>query len=62
MGYFGGLVNFIQFKKREKHREKSDILQKLSLLNGCFSRFLHYTNGTKSCKASHMNIQCVAYP
>ena len=27
---------------------------KVTLLRGCFSRFLNYKNGTKSCKASHM--------
>ena len=29
-------------------------LLKLTLLHGCFSRFLNCTNGTKSCNASHM--------
>ena len=27
---------------------------KASILHGCFSRFLNYTNGTKLCKASQM--------
>ena len=27
------------------------ILLKVALLHGCSSRFLHCTNGTKSCKA-----------
>ena len=30
------------------------ILLKLTLLHGCFSRFLNCTNGTKSCNAPHM--------
>ena len=29
-------------------------LLKVTLLHGCFSRFLNCTNGTKSYKASHM--------
>ena len=29
-------------------------LGRLTLLHGCFSRFLKYTNGTKSRKASHI--------
>ena len=28
---------------------------KITLLHGCFSRFLNCTNGTKSRKASHIN-------
>ena len=32
------------------------ILLKVTLLHGCFSRFLNCTNGTKSWKASHINI------
>ena len=56
------LVPFGQFKKREKHRcrsvnfskvaDFSQILLKLTLLHGCFSRFLNCTNGTKSHNAS----------
>ena len=30
------------------------LLVKLAVLRSCFSRFLNCTNGTKSCKASHM--------
>ena len=33
------LVPFVQFKKQEKHPWKS-VLLKVTLLNGCFSRFL----------------------
>ena len=44
------LVPFVQFKKREKH----PTLLKVTLLHGCFSRFLNYTNGTKSLKAPHI--------
>ena len=31
-------------------------LLKLKLLHGCFSRFLNWANGTKSRKASHLNL------
>ena len=48
------LVPFAQFKKREKHPWMSVTLLKLTLLHGCFSRFLYCTNGTKSRKASHI--------
>ena len=30
------------------------VLVLLTLLHGCFSRFLNYTNGTKLCNASHI--------
>ena len=30
-------------------------LLKITLVHGCFLRFLNCTNGTKSCKASHMS-------
>ena len=30
------------------------ILLKLTLLHGCFSRFLNCANGTKSCNAQHI--------
>ena len=33
---------------------KTWTLLKTTLLHGCFSHFLTCTNGTKSCKASHM--------
>ena len=46
------LVPFAQFKKREKHpwrrRRRPATLLKLTLLHGCFSRFLSCTNATKS--------------
>ena len=32
-----------------------DFTLKLTLLHGCFSRFLNFTNGTKSCNARHMH-------
>ena len=61
----GDLVPFVQFEKREKHSwrsvtfSKPATLLKLTLLHGCFSRFLNGTNGTKSCNAPHlMNIKC----
>ena len=55
--------HWYQFKKREKHpwgnvtfscRLKSTILLKVTLLQGCFSRLLNCTNGSKSCNASHI--------
>ena len=42
------LIPFVQLKKREKHFTESKLLQ------GCFSRFLSCTNGTKSGKALHI--------
>ena len=63
------LVPFVQFKKREKKPAgfsnftkvkllKPATLLKVTLLHGCFSRFLNCTNGTKSCKALHRtNVQ-----
>ena len=54
------LVPFVRFKKREKlpqrnvNFSKVTTLLKLTLLHGCFSRFLNCTNGTKSCNAPQM--------
>ena len=53
------LVPFVEFKKCEKHLWRVILLVKLqalkvSLLHGCFSRFLNFTNGTKSYNASHI--------
>ena len=49
------LVPFAQFKKREKHPLRSaTLVLKVTLLHGCFSRFLNCTNCTKSRKASHI--------
>ena len=48
---FGAII---QFKEHEKHPWGSVILKvtvallKLTLFHGCFSRFLNYTNATKS--------------
>ena len=42
------LVAFVQFKKREKHPWRS-------VNYGCFSRFLNYTNATKSRNAPQIN-------
>ena len=68
------LVPFVQFKKRGRHPWRSvnfskvasfkpATLQKLTLLHGCFSRFLHCTNGTKSCNAPHIlnNFKLISY-
>ena len=53
------LVPFVQFKKRKKHPWRSVNFSKvaglkLTLLHGCFLRFLNCTNGTKSHNASQM--------
>ena len=64
-GALRDLVPFVQFKKREKHSWRSVnfskvagfknvTLLKLTLLHGRFSRFLNYTNGTKSPNTSEM--------
>ena len=57
----GDLVPFAQLKKREEHPWRSitfikvaGSLLKVTLLHRCFSRFLNYTNGTKSRNASHI--------
>ena len=55
------LLPFVRFKICEKHPwsatfskvEPATLLQ-VTLLHGCFSRFLNYTNGTKSWKALHI--------
>ena len=38
-----------------KLQAKPATLLKVTLLHGCFSRFLNCTNGTKSCKVSDYN-------
>ena len=56
------LVSFLQFKKREKHTWRSVTFScRLKLYNfpksntqRMFFTFLNYTNGTKSCKTSHL--------
>ena len=53
-GALRDLVPFVKFKKREKHLLKPATLLKLTLLHGCFSRFLNCANGTKSCNALHV--------
>ena len=56
-------------KKCEKHSWRSvnssnvagfkhATLLELTLLHGCFSRFLNCANGTKSRDASHLSIRC----
>ena len=57
---FRHFIPFTQFEKREKHPwkivtfNKWVILLKVTLLDGCFSRFLNCRNGTKTRKA----LQC----
>ena len=47
------LVTFVQFQKNMKNTHGGVLLfVKVSLLYGCFSRFLNCTNSTKSPKAS----------
>ena len=60
-GALRDLVPFVQYKKREKHPWRmvnfskiTKTLLKLTLLHGCFSRFLNCTNGTKSRNAPHI--------
>ena len=43
---------FVQFKKQSW---RGVTFTKVTLLHGCFSRFLKCTNGTKSRNASHMS-------
>ena len=55
------LVQFAQFKKSEKHpwisvTFKPAIFLKVTLLHGCFSRFLNGTNDTKFRTTSHMSL------
>ena len=63
------LVPFVQFKKREKHPWRSVNFSKLLglrpvtllklTLHGCFSRFLNFTNCTKSRNTSRISFgQC----
>ena len=49
------MVPFVQFKKREKYPWKSVTFIKVAglLFHLRFSRFLNYTNGTKSRNLSH---------
>ena len=62
-GALRNFVPFVQFKKREKNPwrsvnfRKPATLLKLTLLRGCFSRFLNCTTGTKSRNASHISNQ-----
>ena len=64
------LVQSVQFKKRGKRTWRSvtfskiarfqpATLPKVTLLHGCFSRFLNCTNGTKSSKTSHIYLHFV---
>ena len=51
--YLRDLVPFVKFKKTWKHPWRSANFSKpaglkVTLLHGCFSHFLNYTNGTKS--------------
>ena len=58
------LVPFVQFKKRKKHPwMKPATFLKLTLLLGCFSRFLNCTNGTKLRNAPQLNFPfCILFP
>ena len=48
------LVQSVQFK-----RPWRSVTSKVTLLHGCFSRFLNCTNGTKSSKTSHIYLHFV---
>ena len=47
-------VPFVQFKKLKEHPWRSFTLRKVTFLHECFSSYLNCTNGTKSCKTSHV--------
>ena len=63
----GNLVPFVQFKKCERHPQRSvnfskvaaKTLLKLALPHGCFSRFLNGINDTKLRKTSHRYMECL---
>ena len=60
------LVAFVPFKKREKHPWRSVTftacnLLKVTILQGCFSRFLNCKNATKSRNAFHLLIVYVRF-
>ena len=46
------LCDLVQFKKHEKHPWRSVTFSKVTLIPGCFSRFLNCANGTKMLKTS----------
>ena len=52
------MVPFVLFKKREKTLG-GVLLLKSNAPPWVFSRFLNSANGTKSCKASHVENKCV---
>ena len=53
-GVVHDLVPFVQFKKHEKHLKPAAFLE-VTVLQGCFSRFLNWTNGTKLHSASQIS-------
>ena len=56
-GTLRDLVEFVQFKKREKQPRRSvNFRLKLTLLHGCYSRFLNCTNSSKLRNASHNEV------
>ena len=67
-GALRDLVPFAQFKKCEKHpwrnvtfRLKPATLLKVTLLHGCFSRFLSCAHGKKSRNAPHVIFEQNSY-
>ena len=48
---FARLGTFVQLKKREKHPRRK---LKVTLIRGCFSRFLNCANDTKLCNAIYI--------
>ena len=55
------LVLFAQFEKTWKTTMEECLFLKVTLIYGCFSRFLNCPIGTKSCKASHI-LRCEITP
>ena len=56
-GALRDLIQFVQFKKREKRPRRSvtsAALLKVTLLHACFSHFLNCAYGTKSHNAPHI--------
>ena len=53
-------IRYHTYNLKSKKNTHGGVLLKpallLTLLHGCFSRFSNCANGTKSCKASHLNL------
>ena len=51
-------TSFFDFKSKLKFKVKPAALLKVTLLDGCFLRFLNCTNGTKLRTALHISLSC----